>query len=1123
MSSLQRYGPRFFEVALGIAVLFSTPSSGRAVCTGCPNPSFGSTPRSYPVGGLSSNLAVADLERDGSLDLAVAYFAPVTSAPMLAVLKGTPVGSFGAPSAYTVPPGGSGTNFGVVAGDFTGDGNLDVVFSTGAADLHLFRGNGNGTLQSAVTIPSVQSVYHLASGDFNADGRRDVAFEDAPYDGTAIWIRFGDGAGGFAAAVEVPATPAGDLTVADMNRDGIDDVLVANSSAGSISIVSGSSTGNLGPAQNHFIGYGISSFTVADWNGDGWLDLGSTQQDGGISLAFADGMGGFSAPVPVENLLLNSSQITAGDFNGDGKADFTISGVYGIRYMYLGNGAGGFAPTFLAGIGSQATVADFNRDGLSDLASLSRDVAILLGSPTGKFFEFTDIGGNAGASPPVFGDFDGDGRQDVLAGDGNSVRVLWNDPGGLTPSTQIQTVSNTPYAAGDFNGDGKADLAMATSYPSNNQITIYLAFGTRSFAVGETYAVGSSPRRIVVADFNGDTKRDLAVVNGNSGSVSILLGAGNGTFSAQSEFAVGASPAAAAAGDINGDLKMDLAVLRYDGTLVVLLGNGMGGFSSLSSVSVGSSATDLVLADFDGDHDLDVAASTAFGMKLTVLLGNGSGGFGMPSSSPDLDVAIGSLAIGDVNGDSHTDIVAGSGGVFYTSGGAWVFLGNGAGAFAPSSRYFTGSGNVNVAAGDLDGDGLNDFAVTMGASSLSSMTVLKNTNCSSRRLGLTVDVPSCSSPGVAFSPQPVARVFDDGDNLISCETGLVSASIQPGTGTPGATLNGTTSVNAVGGVATFGNLSVNLAGGGYRLKFVHGLAGTTLSRSFSQGVTVVVSGPAAVCANTTNEYDAGSGYDSYQWTLDSSPISRARRVTLSNLSAGPHTLAVTVTKDGCTVSTSRSINSTSSPSAVVTGPTEVCPYKTGNAASVPDAGAGATYSWTVTNGVITAGAGTPAITFKVGPSGQTVLGVTVTKGGCVASGARVVMINPDLGCPVPVGFFTVAPCRVIDTRLPTGAYGGPSLAGSGIRTVTIAGQCTIPSTAKSVVFNVTVTNPVAPGHLTLFPGGTPLPLTSTINFRSGQTRANNAIVPLGAAGDIAVSSGSSGPVDFILDVNGYFE
>ena len=1124
MSPIRPLLARLFRVALAMLVVSGASSSAWAVCTGCSGPSFGSAPRSFPVGGIASQLAVADFDRDGSPDVAVAYFAPMTSAGMLAVLRGTGVGGLGPPTPYTVPPEGFGSYFSLAAGDFTGDQNPDLVFAKGSSDVYFYTGNGNGTLQSAVTISGTHPVYHLASGDFNADGNRDIAFSDDYSSGSAIWIRLGNGAGGFAAAVEVPASPSGELVIADVNRDGIDDILVGSSFAGSISIVSGVVSGMFGPAQNYFMAYGISSISVADWNGDGWLDLGSTQQDNSIVIAFANGTGGFSSAVPIGSGLGYASRMIVGDFNGDGKTDFTVSGVYGVLTMYLGNGSGGFASGFLAGIAGDAIVADFNRDGLSDLASASRDVAILLGSSTGRFFEFHTVGGFTGAGPPLFGDFDGDGRQDVLGGDGYTTRVLWNDPGGLTEGAPIQTTSNTPLAAGDFNGDGKADLAMATSYPSNNQITIYLASGTRSFAAAGTYPVGNSQRRIVVADFNGDTKLDLAVVNGNSNSVSLLLGAGDGSFSAPAEFAVGASPATAAAGDINGDLKTDLAVLRYDGTLVLLLGDGLGGFASLSSLSVGASASDFVLADLDGDHDLDVAATTASGMALTVLLGNGMGGFGPPSSITGFDIEITSLAVGEVNGDSHPDLVAGWGGFFFTNFGAWVFLGNGAGAFVPSSRYFTGAGSGILGAGDLDGDGLSDFAAAMINSSFSTLTVLRNTNCSARRLGLTTDVPGCVTPGVTFAPQPVAKVYDDGENLLTCDAGTVSASILPGTGTPGAVLSGTTSVNAVGGIATFTNLSVNAAGAGYRLKFAHAQAGTTLSRSFSQGLTVMVTGPGQVCSNGVHEYDAGAGYETYQWTLDGNPFSRARKVTLSGLSAGSHTLAVTVTRDGCMVSTSRMIQSTGVPSAVVTGPTEVCPYKADNVASVPDAGVGATYVWTVTNGVITAGAGTRQVTFTVGPSGMAVLSVTVTNaGGCSSGGGKTVVVNAGMACPGPVGFFTITPCRVIDTRQLAGPYGGPSLSPLGTRNVTVAGQCGIPTTAKSVVINVIVTNPGALGYLVLYPGNTPAPLASTINFRAGQTRANNGIVPLGAAGDVAVSSGSAGSLDFLLDVNGYFE
>jgi hypothetical protein len=121
-------------------------------------------------------------------------------------------------------------------------------------------------------------------------------------------------------------------------------------------------------------------------------------------------------------------------------------------------------------------------------------------------------------------------------------------------------------------------------------------------------------------------------------------------------------------------------------------------------------------------------------------------------------------------------------------------------------------------------------------------------------------------------------------------------------------------------------------------------------------------------------------------------------------------------------------------------------------------------------------------------------------------------------------YHTVAPCRVADTRGATGAYGGPALAANADRTFVIGGQCGISPTAQAVSFNFTITLPTALGDLRTFPGGGTLPLVSTMNWRPGQTRANNAIVPLGSSGDLVVHvDQGSGTVHFIIDVNGYFE
>jgi hypothetical protein len=130
------------------------------------------------------------------------------------------------------------------------------------------------------------------------------------------------------------------------------------------------------------------------------------------------------------------------------------------------------------------------------------------------------------------------------------------------------------------------------------------------------------------------------------------------------------------------------------------------------------------------------------------------------------------------------------------------------------------------------------------------------------------------------------------------------------------------------------------------------------------------------------------------------------------------------------------------------------------------------------------------------------------------------------GPPPPataLSFYPLTPCRLVDTRGPTGTFGGPALVAGAERVFPLAGRCGIPPTARAVAVNVAVVAPNGPGNLTVHPGGTALPLASTINYRAGQTRANNALALLGVAGDLRVMCGqASGSVHFVLDVTGYF-
>jgi uncharacterized repeat protein (TIGR01451 family) len=136
--------------------------------------------------------------------------------------------------------------------------------------------------------------------------------------------------------------------------------------------------------------------------------------------------------------------------------------------------------------------------------------------------------------------------------------------------------------------------------------------------------------------------------------------------------------------------------------------------------------------------------------------------------------------------------------------------------------------------------------------------------------------------------------------------------------------------------------------------------------------------------------------------------------------------------------------------------------------------------------------------------------------------------NNSASLTIPVertmSFYTLSPCRLLDTRNAVGSRGGPALAAGVARTFPIARACSVPSTAWAVSVNVTVTQPTTAGNVRLFPGSTPSPLASNLNYAAGATRANNAIAALGSAGDLtALATQASGSVQLILDVNGYFE
>jgi hypothetical protein len=121
-------------------------------------------------------------------------------------------------------------------------------------------------------------------------------------------------------------------------------------------------------------------------------------------------------------------------------------------------------------------------------------------------------------------------------------------------------------------------------------------------------------------------------------------------------------------------------------------------------------------------------------------------------------------------------------------------------------------------------------------------------------------------------------------------------------------------------------------------------------------------------------------------------------------------------------------------------------------------------------------------------------------------------------------FYTVTPCRLVDTRDTPGPFGGPALQSGASRTFVLAARCGIPATASALAANVAVTEASSTGFLTIYPADEARPLTSNINFVAGKTLSNNATLKLGPDGDVTVYCGQGGgTAHAIIDVTGYYQ
>jgi len=325
-------------------------------------------PVPYSTGSFAPNgVALGDLNGDGRLDVVVAN-ADVSGT--VAVLLGNGDGTLQTAVTY---PAGAYPEF-VILADFNGDGHLDVAVGNraigGSGWVSILLGNGNGTLRPPVSYGPFADAFSLAAGDFNKDGALDIAVGDT----SSGSLLLGNGDGTFRTGSPIGASNAVFFAVADFNGDGNLDLVSADNSANTIQLLTGNGNGTFRLKSSYLVATPPIALVAADFNGDGIPDFAAADEAvnnaGSNVTVFESSVGGY-----VKRKYSYGDEprlIVAADINQDGKIDLVTENEFnGTVDLFMNSGNGAFrSPIVLrdGGITAASVAAgDLNGDGKPDI------------------------------------------------------------------------------------------------------------------------------------------------------------------------------------------------------------------------------------------------------------------------------------------------------------------------------------------------------------------------------------------------------------------------------------------------------------------------------------------------------------------------------------------------------------------------------------------------------------------------------------------------------------------------------------------------------------------------------------------------------------------------------------
>ena len=556
-------------------------------------------------------------------------------------------------------------------------------------------------------------------------------------------------------------THPGSVIAADLAGNGITDLVTANSSANTVSVLMGNGNGTFQSPVTYAVGTDPTAVTVGDFNGDGKLDLAvANYGSNSVSVLLGNGDGTFqsavsynvgSEPSAIVAAVL-SRPLTPSSGTLSGLVDSNDTAVPGMSIQFAASGCWSNpvdSPTtntlkLLSGGLENGSIQ------ISDIPYASYDVYVYVSgwdnSRAGAMELSQNASGYTGGSQVGFTAFQNASQ--------SSLTTLT----AATPSSGQPQVTDVEFAAVsgsgltlDWNGS-VANLAVMVSAiqivdTATPQAGISVQWAENSTDAVTSGAAGAAP----LSNWNywnysapaSQKITDLVTANYGANTVSVLVGNGNGTFQAKTDYTVGAGPKSVAIGDFNDDGNLDLATANYNANSVsVLLGNGDGSFNTKTDYAVGSDPTSIAVGDFNNDGNLDLATANYNANSVSVLLGNGGGTF-----QAKTDYAVGSgptsVVAGNFDDEGNLDLATANSG----AGTVSVLLGNGGGTFQAKTDYTVGAGPSAMTAADLYGQG--SLELVTANSVANSVSVVAVQPWSSGRLNGAMTLDSANSQCVS--------------------------------------------------------------------------------------------------------------------------------------------------------------------------------------------------------------------------------------------------------------------------------------------------------------------------------------------------------------------------------------